>query len=339
MKAKFAYKFILFSLPFIFLICTYIAEDPFKVLYHYKNYYSPTGQVFSLPNRDFASTELFLNNYESHRYNSFIFGNSRSIFYHVKDWEKHIPAGSYYHFDASKESLYGINKKMKFLDHKGVKIKTALFVIDASVLSVIKNSDGHIFIKDPVTSGESKIAFQLEFFKVFIDYRIFISFLDYKLTGKKDRFFDVVADELTVLCNNDNNEITWPVLDSAIAANSKAYYESPKSPLYKRDSVELLLPPVIRDTQKIMLAEMRDILVKDSTQYKFVISPLYSEQKMNPADISYLKLLFGEQNVFDFSGRNSISENKYNYYETSHYRPQVATYIMDSIYSAEDALK
>jgi hypothetical protein len=44
-----------------------------------------------------------------------------------------------------------------------------------------------------------------------------------------------------------------------------------------------------------------------------------------------LKGLFGE-NLYDFSGKNAFTEDKYNFYESSHYRKKVGDGIMAIIY-------
>ena len=59
---------------------------------------------------------------------------------------------------------------------------------------------------------------------------------------------------------------------------------------------------------------------------------MYDQKKLNIEDLSILNALFGKENVFDFSGINQITNNLYNYYETSHYRPHVAKKIIDEIY-------
>lgn len=46
-------------------------------------------------------------------------------------------------------------------------------------------------------------------------------------------------------------------------------------------------------------------------------------------------MLFGENNIYDFPGVNSITEDYHNYYEDSHYRPCVARFILQTIYQKE----
>ena len=57
--------------------------------------------------------------------------------------------------------------------------------------------------------------------------------------------------------------------------------------------------------------------------------PLY------PEDEKALRAIFGDDCVFNFSGINKWTTDYHNYYEVSHYRPHVASEIMDSIYSGK----
>ena len=119
-------KAFLVSLPVTLLLCVYVILDPFKVLYAYPSYYTSGVPCYIPCNRDFVSTETFRRYYPTNRYDSFIFGNSRSIFYEVKDWQQHIQSIHCFHFDASGESLYGICAKFRYLDRLGVGITNAL---------------------------------------------------------------------------------------------------------------------------------------------------------------------------------------------------------------------
>ena len=96
-------------------------------------------------------------------------GNSRSLYYRVDSWKNFIgePAFKRYHFDASGETLYGLEMKLRFLAGQNARIRHCLILLDFYTLQHIKNSEGHLFIKDPRISGESRLAFQAAFLKSF----------------------------------------------------------------------------------------------------------------------------------------------------------------------------
>jgi hypothetical protein len=45
-----------------------------------------------------------------------------------------------------------------------------------------------------------------------------------------------------------------------------------------------------------------------------------------------LQKVFGNNNVFDYSGVNDYTNSIYNYYEASHYRPVVGRQILEAVY-------
>ena len=66
-------------IPLIIILLTYVALDPFKVVRKYDTFYDIDAKGSVAINRDYVSTTTFANNYNRENYNSFIFGNSRSI--------------------------------------------------------------------------------------------------------------------------------------------------------------------------------------------------------------------------------------------------------------------
>jgi hypothetical protein len=59
---------------------------------------------------------------------------------------------------------------------------------------------------------------------------------------------------------------------------------------------------------------------------------MFDQNKYSKSDIHFLQKTFGNQNVFDFSGINSYTNNIGNYYEPGHFRDIVGKQILDSIY-------
>ncbi|MFM7053473.1 MAG: histidine kinase, partial [Bacteroidota bacterium] len=99
----------------IFLIL-YAYNDPFKVLRPYADY--SYSSVFT--NRDFVSTSMFIKQFPKNKYNSFIFGSSRTMAYRPEVWDRYLDNDSrVFVFDAAGESVYGIYHKLKYLDAEG----------------------------------------------------------------------------------------------------------------------------------------------------------------------------------------------------------------------------
>jgi hypothetical protein len=329
-------KLIIFTFPFFSLILFYIISDPFKIIYNYNEYYEDNKPYGVILNRDFVSVESFLQNEKKYQYNSFIFGNSRSMFYRAADWQKYIgDGGSVFHFDANSETLYGIYRKIFLIDSMRVPLRNALIVLDEETLWQAKNSEGHLFVKDYNLSGESRLSFQLLFFKDFITTPKFIfAYLDYKITGefKPYMFADRMLSRIRLSYNPKCNEMGFNGLEDSILHHKDAYYSHKGDIFYERDTQEVYSRPVIKAEQSNELGVIRDILERNHTNYKIVINPLYDQKKISREDLAILQQYFGPRNVYDFSGINNITRDKTNYYENSHYRPHVAKDVLRVIY-------
>jgi hypothetical protein len=332
---KFIYKTLIVLFPFLFFLLLYIILDPFKVIHGYPPFYKK-GDVVDI-NRGYVSTTTYEKQYQKYKYDSFIFGNSRSRFYEVSDWQKYLPSNSScYHFDASLESLYGIYKKVLYIDKKGGYLNNVLIIADTDELARDKTEEEHLFIISPqLENNKNIINFHTTFFKVFCYYKFLYAFLDYKISGKvKDYMRDNnLLDDQSFDYNQTTNEIR--LLDAEEKIGNALYYTDKKMSEFHRMPGDLVSESVIKDNQKQMLEKIKKIFTKHHTNYRIVINPLYDQIKFNPEDLHYLEDLFGKDFVFDFSGRNILTENYQNYYDKFHYRPQVSRQIMEIIYETD----
>ena len=321
---------IIILLYFILLLIGYFYFDPFRIIYHYNNY---SGAFIQL-NWDYVSTEMYIQNKGKYNYNSFIFGSSRTIAYSPESWKKHLNASdSPYMFTASVESVYGIYKKLEYLDRTHAKIDNALIVLcrDCSFTNST-NHKGHCWIKDPVTSGESQLAFHKEFLCAYLTPRFNLSYYTYMLTKTMKPWMmgiDTRANEYDTV----TNQVTMVEWNKELAKDPIRYYERRKKSFFSRsgevtDSVQRIKPE-----QVYMLYQIARILQKHNTNYKVVISPLYEQVRFSAPDKRILVRLFGDH-LYDFSGKNSFTDPETNYYEDSHYLPKVGDSIMNIIYKS-----
>lgn len=327
----------LFLIPLFTLGAAYIWLDPFKVVHSYDKYYPAHCHGGVGLNAGYVSTVNFTNHLDEMHYDSFIFGNSRSVYYEVADWLKFLPKGcSPYHFDASAETIYGIERKVRFINRKGAKMRNALMVIDVSVLAHTAATEGHLYSLPPqLNDYRNLIAFHAGFFGVFLNPKFAYAVADYKLSGKMKEYMiqgGMLSDE-DFYYDYRHNEYRNTLYERQIKERT---YFSPKrlavfSGTQHPDSVS---PAVIGSKQKELLRSIRHIFAQHGTDYRIVISPLYDQIKISPADLAALKELFGTERVFDFSGANKYNADYHNYYEQSHYRPIVARDIMHKIYDS-----
>jgi hypothetical protein len=135
------------------------------------------------------------------------------------------------------------------------------------------------------------------------------------------------------ISNNSTGDI-WFSYDQDIKLDSLSYYTNliSKGVFYNRTKIDSS-KPLIGASQVKLLNEIHQVIKNNKINLKIVISPLYNQIVFNALDKKVLYKLFGNENVYDFSGKNDFTENVTNYYESSHYKPFVANKIMDSIYT------
>lgn len=309
----------------------YVVLDPFMVLRSYDSFYNTEVGL----NKDYISTTIFDRHYQNEHYDSFIFGNSRSMFYQISDWKNHLHGEhKCYHFDASGESLYALAQKVKYIDCKGANIENVLLVIDHSTLIQDQPRGGHMNIISPqLVNYKNLMAFHAEFIKAFMSFKFLYAYFDYKISGQvkpymtEDNLIGNTESEADVL----TNEVRFPSSE-ALISKGLFYTEEKRKLFFKRDSIPNFSPPAIASNQKILLQEIAGIFKRHKTNCKIIISPLYDQIKLNRSDLDFLKVTFGGGQVFDFSGVNKFTNDYTNYYETSHYRPHVAREIMNIVY-------
>tara|TARA_R110002072_G_scaffold182067_5_gene338248 strand:- start:8239 stop:9270 length:1032 start_codon:yes stop_codon:yes gene_type:complete len=324
----------------LLLLVFYIATDPFKVIYTYNSYFENESKGRVAMNKSFVSTSTFLNNHKQLKldYDSFIFGNSRSIFYEISEWEKHLPENANpFHFDGSSEAIWTILKKLELIDKEGLEIKNALLVLDPATLLQDEPKTGHLFITPPaLVNNKNSIAFHWTFFKTFSSPKFLIAFTDFKLSGTVKPYMtkNKLIQDFSFNYDAITNEIRNDVFEDLIEKN-QYYTEERMAVFYERETIQKYHQTTIKAPQEKILNSIYTLLSKHKTDFKIIISPLYDQKKISTEDLKFLEELFGNQNVFDFSGINEFTNDYKNYYENSHYRPHVATAILKEIYKKD----
>ena len=324
----FTFLFIL-SIPGIFLLVLYCHYDPFRVVKKYDLWYENNPVP---PNRDYVSTELYLSQKDIYNYDSFVFGSSRTISFYASSWKSYLEKSAVpFKFDAAGEGLYGIYTKLKFLDSQKIKIKNVLILFCRDGISITENFSGHLIIKHPKVSGEGWIKFHYSFLKSYFNLKFLVGYYYHLITGKQNSLTNGIIQMNKISLDRKTNQIKVDYLDSLLRKDSAKYYIDRKQIFYDKSGESFKKDHMIEKKQLIMLREIRDILKKNKINYKIILSPLYDEIKFSQSDKEILISLFGTQ-LYDFTGKNFITEEKTNWYETDHFRPFVADSILKLIY-------
>lgn len=331
---KLSFSLLLAAIPLMAPVIIFIVVDPFMVVHNYKSFRQRPCQidVFDL-NRDYIGIELFRNNYDSMKYDSYIFGNSNGRAYYVENWEKHIRCHNAMHMDAYYENLFGITGKLKLLQQNGARIKNALIIVDSSLLSGVENVDGSILRKHPLVSGENKLYFTYKMFRYFLEPGCLVPYLramfDRYSIGK---ITPPRINNINELANEEQNANAENMLAAGIDSFYSRYRIEKLFSRYTRDNRLHYMDRVIGEQQLPFLKEIKKRLDHDSCIYRIVVSPMYCQRQLDTNDLATLKNVFGANNVFDLSGISDITNDVHNYYDTLHYRAATANRIMDSIY-------
>lgn len=310
-------------------ILVFLFYDPFKVIREYDNY---SGYSINL---EYVTMSGFDNKYHKERYDSFIFGSSRVLGFKAGSWQKYLKQDSpIYIFSAYYENLTGIYNKIKYLDSLGVPIKNSIVLIDPDLTfeDVDYESKGFFAVKHPDVSSNTWLHFYLAHISAYFTfsyqkqmYSELIGLTKEPTQSGVIRDIDKVFDPLTneFSCPNVDSYIEQLDLSDPFFTNVYRFPTILDENIIKEQKIQL-------DSRKI-LEEIKEIFMKHKTEFKVVISPLYSQIRFNKSDMDVLYDVFGE-NLYDFSGRNFITASKYNYFEYSHYRPHVGDSILSLIY-------
>jgi hypothetical protein len=323
-------RLFVFLIPLYIIVIVYFILDPFKVLYHYDDYSKGT---FLQLNRDYVSTQTYLNKNLKFKYNSFLFGSSRTVGISLTEWIKNLPPESKpFSFDASNENIYGIERKINLLKETHAKINNALILICGDVFFNYQQDHNYLYAKHPKLSGENIFSFHLKFIKAFLTHGFFIRYFDYILFSKQRPYMNGFLDFREVNYNVENNNMDLKRADEEIQVDSTSYYLRMRDFFYKRPETKKVYPPQIGSNQIQLLENIKAIFDSNLTDYKIIISPLYNQIEINPVDLSKLNSIFGNDRVFNFSGVNRLTNEVGNYYESSHFRKLVGNNMLNSIY-------
>lgn len=322
---------LLFLIPFFFLLICYIVFDPFKVIWPYDNYYvKGDGGI----NRDYVSTTTYIKQKDTYHYDSFIFGNSRSLFFKIDDWKKYInPNSMCYHYSESGGSVIGLLKKLELIDKYNEKINNAIIALDYDILYQTEGKERLFSTAPQLLSYRNFFRFHLEHLQAWFDFN-FLKYWTYY------HVFNIETPKMAKYIEKGNNYDYYnpitneePFTEEDILMNKGLFYDESRMNYFKNiQHPDSIFPIAINDERKKILTQAKNILIKHNTIYKIVINPLYNQIKINPQDYNCLCEIFGKDNVFDFTGINKWTSDYHNYYEPSHYIPRVALEIMDSIY-------
>jgi hypothetical protein len=330
---KLVFKTILFLLPTLIVPMTMVFIDPFKIWFDYDDYYEDS---ICMLNRGSVCLSLYNKNKSDHEFDSFIFGNSRSQAYKVCDWKKHLSELSEpFHFDASGEGILGVLNTLKYIDQVGGKLSNVLLVLDEGMMMKNQNKKGYLLIAPPALSKESKFDYYKTFLSTSMDAHFVFGYLDYKIFNDYKSYMNTWHLDLTLKGDNINGDIWYESYDEEIENDSIKYYNNliKMGAFYPREDGKTYNVKGMSEIEKDQLVAIATILKSQNSNCKIIISPLYNQKKISEERLNYLIEVFGPKSVFNYSGKNTFTEEIGNFYESNHFRPHVARALMNEVYN------
>ena len=329
---RFLIRLALISLPIWAVVALYVVLDPFKVVWHYDNFYErqephPTLDV------DYVSCENYVQRNDTTHYNAFLMGNSRSQFWQIDDWLKHLPEGTKAcHYYGNGETLYRLTRHLQFLHERKASLDHVVMVIDRDLLEEYQpQTTGHLGLMPPKTDGRL-LLFHAENFLAFIKPTFLVGYIDYRLFGKMRPYMtENFLFEQPIDYDPVTNEMREYLLEEAIA-NGTYYTPEKISRFSDKQFPDSVSPPVLGKEHETFLRKIQHIFDLHHTDYRIVVSPLYNQIRLNSSDLAMLQSVFGTDHIYDFSGPNQWNSDYHLFYEENHYRPIVARQLMDAIY-------
>lgn len=306
-------------LPLITLISFYIWIDPFRVARPFSVEYFLQRNI-AKTNREYFSYHLFLQNDPTCQFNSFIFGSSRTHALNSYQWSECLgEEARAFIFSSWRENIKGIFQKITYLDKQDIRIDNALILLDCGAIYSFNTLDGEA----PLTnhfyklSGETLLRYHWDYFSAFISKPSKI--YDMVRDALNDTVMIVQVDTITNDANVNNRLLIRPLYPEEIIVHEKQPTE------------EHVLESLLTDELKKYLIHIRSVFDKHNTNFKVVIVPNYYKEKINLDDMRFINNVFGELNVYDFSGDSEWTAPNF-YFDVEHFNEYVGWKLLEEIY-------
>jgi len=322
-RLAFFLSFILFFVAVLTIM--YWKRDVYLDFGHYENY---SWKYHFQPLGDLSTKKLLQSD---SRYNSFIFGSSRTTGLYACYLQKKIPGTRCFHYGNWNETIGGISSKISLLDARGYALDNVVIYLDTDFTFA---GDGACTYDHYLLTGVNRYHYYynhyLDFFSRFNSDKMNI------LAGRPvqgEIFPNWHSDKIT---NDGNHTCSDTILlhygASVMSPDFLRQIDSLQKTgfLYQRPAIQQFSKNQISMKEAAMLMDIKRLLQKHHSKYYIVITPLYDQLKFARDDQKLLEHIFGD-GLYDFSGINRYTANPYNYPDRKHFLPWVSKDIIDSL--------
>lgn len=328
---RFLTRLLLFlGIPLVILLGLYLWTDPFKCLHRFD-----INDVDNT-NREYLSTELFLRNEASQHYNSFIFSSSRGCGMNTYRWKTYLsPDARPFVFQAWSETLKGVEMKMEYLDEHHVAMDNVLIMLDIpGSFKKEQMSNEALTMKHFVFTGKSRASYNaVQFFNYIQKPSLWLTSVRKKLNGTREVCHsDTITNDW-----NKNNKYRFqeiPDQDSLRDCSEISRKTFFAKLAHGRNEGVAVSEPLITESFEDQLRHIKSILDRNKSDYYVLLSPAYcyTNSAVNPVDLEKLKEVFGADRVYDFTGKNEMTDDYNNFTDPGHFGQRVGWMILEKIY-------
>lgn len=293
--------FVLGISPFILLVFVFnTITDPYGVVV------GNMEKQITEPNQRYLKTKHLIEN--PLKYDSYFIGSSRVG---KIDTRNIIDNNKWYNLSYSEAIPAETLKDLKILINNGVTIKRIIMGLDNISYSVSPEAHASQSLRKPYEPFGI-----LDYLILKPSYDIFKA----KYSSKQSVYYDIYGSGFPIVLFQDN----W------IETHKDEHINDPKfdTSIYTK---------YYTDRTVKTIEELKEIikLCKDNKiDLRLFINPMHHRTYLDldyEAYFSFLEELVLLAPFYDFSGLNKITLNNYNYYETSHYRPNVGNMIIEDV--------
>lgn len=251
-------------------------------------------------------------------------------------WKQYLPDGAQpFLFQAWGESLTGIELKLKYLNEQHVPIDNALILFDIPGSFAVENQlpTEALSMKHFLFTNQSKFGYNV------IQFWNFIQKPSFWKKSIMNKLHDVhVPCESDTITNdwestNKDNYTALPPQDS-LKNCSEMTRKSFFAKIEHSKGDVIVSKPVITAQYENQLRHIRAILDDNHTDYYVILTPEFylTSSIVNRQDLELLKDIFGVDRVYNYMGKNEMTEDYNNFSDPGHFGLRVGYMIIEDIY-------
>ncbi|CAA6817653.1 MAG: Unknown protein [uncultured Sulfurovum sp.] len=270
-------------------------------------------------NERFVKIEYIKKNH--HKFNAYLFGSSRIGTTEPETIEKYVLNSKFYNFTLSSGNLHDYQSHLEFFLKEKYPIKTLYLQLDLDDMNIYGKQESDYLCKlHPEVTDTFTTFYYMKYLFGFFP------------MNTRTKVMDNIENRKTKQRNIGTGTWSLKAKEASLVENCVEYVKNVSSFHNKNRRIRKYT------TAEFSMKSLRRIvaLCKQNDITLHVFTSPHNQNKMDTFILEdyykYLKDISEITSFYDFTGYNSITQNNCNYYEASHYRPQVAKLIAARIF-------